>query len=198
MGLKENNVVFFRSLTKKINSTIHHSVFFKIGKITRVHGVKGEIFVSLSPPIKEIPDQVVGQVVQLRRGSELCLEVVVQEACLHKAGMIVQLEGVGERQRAERLKGADLFVPKQLFSSLKGENIYLCEVLNFEVCDKKRGLLGKIFAFSDSGAQDLLLIRSTENNQVEIPFINEFITHIDFESEKIQVDLPLNWPGLEC
>ncbi len=197
MGLKENNVVFFRSLTKKINSPVHHSVFLKIGKITRVHGVKGEVFVSLSPFTKETPARIRGQIVQVRRDSGVCLEAVVQEAHLHKAGMIAQLEGVTERQVAESLKGADFFVPKHLFSSSKGESVYLCEVLNFAVYDKKRGFLGKIFAFSGGGAQDLLLIRSDESKQVEIPFVDEFIIHIDFEEERLQVDLPLNWPGLE-
>lgn len=197
MGLKENNVVFFRSLTKKIKSSVHHSVFLKIGKITRVHGVKGEVFVSLSPFTKETPARIGGQVVQVKKDSKVCLEAVVQEARLHKDGMIVQLEGVVEKRMAEPLKGADFFVPKHLFTSSKGESLYLCEVLNFAVYDKKRGFLGKIFAFSDGGAQDLLLIQSDESKEVEIPFVNEFIIHIDFEEEKVQVDLPLGWPGLE-
>lgn len=196
MGLRENNVVFFRSLTKKINSTIGSSHFFKIGKITRVHGLKGEVFVSLFSPMVEIPVKIMGQMLQVRRSSEICLESVVQEARLHKTGMILKLKKVGNSQGAELLKGADLFVPKELFVSSKGEAIYLCEVLNFEVYDKKRGLLGKVFAFS-GGIQDLLLIRSGRGRQVEVPFIEEFIVRINFESEQIQVDLPFNWPGLE-
>lgn len=198
MELKENNVVFFRSLTtKKINPIIDQSSFLEIGKITRVHGLKGEFFVPLFSIAEEIPANIVGQIIQIRKNAKICLETRVRGARLHKNGVIVLLEGIAERQKAESLKGAVLFVSKRPFSSLKGETIYLCEVLNFEVYDKERGTLGKVFAFSDSGAQDLLLVRGTGNRQVEIPFIEEFISRIDFESKKIQVDLPLNWPGLE-
>ena len=197
MGLKENNVVFFRSLTKKINSITDNLVFLEIGKITRVHGLKGEVFVSLFSLSEEISANIVGQIIQIRKKSNVCLETMAQEARLHKGGMIVRLKGVEERKQAESLKEAVLFVPKQFFSSSKGEAVYLCEVLNFTVCDKKRGSLGKVLAFSDSGAQDLLLIQGKGNRQVEIPFIEEFISRIDFDLKKIQVDLPLNWPGLE-
>ena len=198
MGLRESNVVFFRSLTKKTKIILDHSNknFLKIGRITHVHGLKGECFVSffssgVDPLIIEKQD------VQIRKGSELVLSSAVQMARSHKKGMIVQLEGIESKKAAELLKGASFFVPVELFSSIKGENIYLCEVLSFEVCDKNRGVLGKVSAFSENGAQDLLLVQNENKDSIEIPFINEFIVHIDFELQKINVDLPLDWPGLE-
>ena len=199
MELKENNAVFFRSLTKKINLIKTDSIesFLELGKITRVHGLKGEIFVSLFSSDKEIPFIIKTQSIQIRRNTEIYLETPIQEARLHKEGLILQLQGVENREQAELLKGAFLFVPKKIFSSKKGEKIYLCEILNFTVDDKTRGKLGKIFAFSSNGSQDLLLIKNTKNEQIEILFIEPFIIHVDFELKKVQVDLPLNWPGLD-
>ena len=198
MGLRESNVVFFRSLTKKTKITFNHSSknFLKIGKITHVHGLKGEFFVSFfssgtDPLILE------GQDVQIRKNAEIALSSIVQTARAHKKGMIVQLEGVENRTKAELLNGASFWAPISLFSSVKGENIYLCEVLNFEVCDKGRGVLGKVSAFSENGAQDLLLVQIKNNRAIEIPFLDEFVVHIDFELQKIKVDLPMDWPGLE-
>ncbi len=173
---------------------ISHSSFLKIGKITHIHGLKGEFFISLFSHSTDIP--LTNQTVQIRKNSNILLETVVQAVRPHKTGLILWLKGLNTRQEAECLKGAELFVPKKLFSSVKGENIYLCEVLHFEVQDKKRGVLGKIFAFSDNSQQDFLLVQDNHGIQVEIPFIRAFVTHIDFESKKIQVNLPLNWPGI--
>ena len=199
MELKENNAVFFRSLTKKTNHIKTDSIesFLELGKITRVHGLKGELFVSLFSSDKEIPSIIKTQSIQIRKNTEIHLETPIQEARLHKEGLILQLQGVENREQAELLKGASLFIPKNIFSSKKGEKIYLCEILNFTVNDKARGKLGKIFAFSSNGSQDLLLIKNTKNEQTEIPFIEPFIIHIDFALKKVQVDLPLNWPGLD-
>ena len=197
MGLKENNDVSFRSLTKKINPVFDNHAFLNIGKIVRVYGLKGEVFVSLAAPTEDVPLIVINQAVQIRKNGEECLKALVQEARSYKKGMIVRLDKVTERQQAESLRGAFLYVSRRLFSSLKGEGMYLCEVLNFEVCDKSHGVVGKVFAFSDNGAQDLLLVQGTGNTPVEIPFIEAFVIDVDFDLEKIQVDLPSGWPGLE-
>ena len=233
MVLKESNVVFFRSLTKKTNSIIdtpiasEHSEgfgknnkksmaqkrvskdkesiktletdrddfsFLKIGIVAHVHGLKGEVFVSLFSQEEEIPSVIVDQIVQIKKDLNTCLETSVHEARSHKRGLIIKLKNVNTRQEAEMLKGAILFVPKKVFSSLKGENIYLCEVLNFEVYDQQLGVLGKIYAFSSNGAQDLLLVQNEQGMQMEIPFIKAFVVHIDFELKRVQVDLPSNWP----
>ena len=198
MGLRESNVVFFKSLTKKTKITFNHSYknFLKIGKITKVHGLKGECFVSfLSSGVDSLILK--GQDVQIKKDSELVLSSVVQMVRAHKKGVIVQLEEIKNKKEAELLKEASFWVPMRLFSSVKGENIYLCEVLHFEVCDKERGILGKVSAFSENGAQDLLLVQNENNSIIEIPFIDVFVIHIDFNLQKIKVDLPRDWPGLE-
>jgi len=197
VGLKENNGVFFRSLTKKINSAVDNHAFLNIGKIVRAYGLKGEVFVSLAAPAEGTPLIVINQVVQIRKNCGNYLDTLVQEARSYKKGMIVRLDRVTDRQQAESLNGAFFYVPRRLFSSLKGENMYLCEVLNFEVCDKNHGAIGTVFAFSDNGVQDLLLVQGTHSTPVEIPFTEVFVTDIDFDLERIQVDLPLGWPGLE-
>ncbi|MDE0518328.1 MAG: ribosome maturation factor RimM [Bdellovibrionales bacterium] len=205
--------------------------FLEIGKITRVHGLKGEVFVSLFSPSEEVSDLIMDQVAQIyRTGIEEALsrvsflleeekkrpknpvpalaqagiknrsnkkgyiETSIQRACAHKKGLIIKLKGIDTKLEAEALKGAVLSVPKKIFSSLKGENIYLCEVLNFKVYDRKIGTLGTIHAFSSNGAQDLLLVQDEKGTQREIPFIDEFITHVDFDLKKVEVHLPSNWP----
>ncbi len=173
--------------------------FLKLGKVTRTHGIKGEVFVSLFASLVDIPNSalfsvsetnqsgvqgskfqnhwpatkegkqkkregsgfntVIGQVVQIRKDTKLCLETQVLAFRFHKNGIIVHLKGVEDVNTAESLKEGHFFVPHQIFSSLEGENMYLCEILNFEVYDKKRGVLGKITAFSDNGMQDLLIVQ---------------------------------------
>ena len=182
--------------------------FLKLGKVTRTHGIKGEVFVSLFASSVDIPNfalfpiskknqsgvqgskfqnrwpvtkegkqkkqegssfnAIIGQVVQIRKDTKLCLETQVLSLRFHKNGIIVHLKGVGDIKTAESLKEGWFFVPHQIFSSLEGESMYLCEILNFEVYDKKHGVLGKITAFSDNGMQDLLIVqRSRDFKEVQ-------------------------------
>ena len=175
----------------------YENSFFKIGKITRVHGVKGEIFVSLCAP--EVGSLIARQTVQIKKSPKVFLETTVQEARAHKKGLIIMLKNLKTRQEATGLKGAFLFAPKEVFSSSKGEYLYLCEVLNFTVYDKKTDeALGKIFAFSDHKGQDIMLIQNQKDGKVvQAPFIKKFVKDINFTAKTIQVDLPNNWPGLQ-
>ncbi|MDE0118608.1 MAG: ribosome maturation factor RimM [Bdellovibrionales bacterium] len=217
--------------------------FLQIGKITRVHGLKGEVFVSLFSPSEEISSLVINQMVQIyrtsiekapsrasfplgtsvplgekkrqpetlvpakagkpalaerqgsnRSGIKDYIKTSIQKARSHKEGLIIKFKGIDTKLEAEALKGAVLSVPQKIFSSLKGENIYLCEVLNFKVYDQKMGALGTIRAFSSNGAQDLLLVQDEKGIQREIPFIDEFVIHVHFDLKKVQVHLPSDWP----
>ena len=210
MGLKKSKGAFFKSLTKKtspLNLVLEERrgfnqtgmSFLQIGKITRTHGLKGEIFVSLFSPSEHIAPLIMNQVIQIYRPGKEKKEKEInkkscQRACAHKKGLIIKLKGVDTKFEAEALKGAVLSVPQKIFVSLKGENMYLCEVLNFEVYDQKIGTLGTIHGFSSNGAQDLLLVQDEKGIQREIPFIDEFIIHVHFDLKKVQVHLPSNWP----
>ena len=206
MGLKENKDVFFRSLTKKKNNK--PADFLQIGKITRVHGLKGEVFVSfLSPPTLTTSQTelakpkekgnlcLTGWILQIRKADKIISEkTIVEKFRPHKQGGILQLTEVDSKEKAELLKDGEVFVEKQVFSSKTGENMYLCEVLNFKVYDKKRSYLGKIHAFAHNGAQDLLLVKREKKPQMEIPFVKALVTEVNFESQKVYIDLPEDWP----
>ena len=165
--------------------------WIKTGRVTHLHGMKGEIFVSLFAPEKELAKLIEGHNIAISHvlypdGKKTKLSQVLK-ARPHKNGLIIQLKGLNKP--APYMKDAFLYVPKKRFRSLKGDRIYLCEVLDFDVEDKQQGWLGQVMGFSGSGGQDLLRVRN-KNSLVEIPFIKEFVLNIDFKAQKIYMDLP--------
>ncbi len=174
--------------------------WIKTGRVTRLHGMKGEIFVSLFAPEKELARLIESHKIALSHvypddnkpdskktdDKKPKLDQVLK-ARPHKNGLIIQLKGMDKP--ALDMKGAFLYVPKKLFRSLKGDRIYLCEVLDFEVEDQKQGQLGEVTGFSDNGGQDLLKVQN-KDILLEIPFIREFVLNIDFQARKIYMDLP--------
>ena len=85
---------------------------------------------------------------------------------------------------------------KSLFLSDLGENIYLCEVLGFKVYDKNYGFIGEISGFSNNGAQDIIIVQKESSGlKMDILFIPELITKIDFKKNSLILNLPSGWPG---
>lgn len=108
-----------------------------------------------------------------------------------KKGFALRVEGVSDRNAAEELIGCPVFIPEDFLVSKKGEAIYLREILNFEVIDAVRGSVGTISGFSDNGAQDLIVISDNQKKQSEVPLVKPLLERIDFENEKVFMDIPV-------
>jgi len=105
-----------------------------------------------------------------------------------KDGLIVQLSGVTNRNESESLIGQEFYIDGELLKSQKGETIYLTEILGFEVYLGDQ-CVGRVESFSSNGPQDLLVVRN-EEHLFEIPFVDDFIQHMDFESKKLNMNFP--------
>lgn len=188
--------VSFKSLKKK---TTNKSVFLHLGYITRSHGVNGEVFIALLCVESSLSTKLVSRKLQIRKNNEIILNTGIVRVRCHKNGLIAQLEGIQSIEQVKDLIGASVFVPRSLFVSSSGQNIYLCEVEGFELHDKNRSFIGTVLGFSSNGAQDLLRIQKNnkESDLFEVPFIEPLITEVDFKTKKIFADLPFEWPGLD-
>ncbi len=146
------------------------------------HGIKGDLYVLVFS----------GDVSWLPKMKKLSLDgesFDVVRAKPFKKGFIATLKGFDNRNRAEEVKGAEVHVPAEFFVSKHGEQVFLSELLGFEVEDKNLGKLGSIKGFSSNGSQDLLVIENNKK-EVEIPFVKDFVVKMDFKTKTILTDLP--------
>lgn len=177
------------------NNSLLHTI---IGEITSTHGLKGDLFINANVSFTEdLASKLRLKPVQVRKKDCLLFDGFLGDVRPHKRGLIIQLEDVHNLLEAEVFKGAHLWVWKDLFTSGKGETIYLSEMLGFSVYDKNHGFIGYVTSFSDNGVQDILVVRNKKSGlSVDVLFIPEFVMHIDFKKSLLFLDLPLHWPGL--
>ncbi len=156
----------------------------KIGQVIDAHGIKGWLYIGVySGDLSMVDD--LEQLVLVTK-SLVQKEYSIMQIRSHKKGFICSLEELVNRNDAEALIGAQVWIDSEHFISEDGESLYLTEILNFEVVDHKVGLVGCVEAFSSNGLQDLLVI----NNQIEIPFVKEFVENVDFNKKIIYMQLP--------
>lgn len=160
--------------------------FVVVGYVKDAHGIKGEIFVRLPAGKAEW----VGDLKRVHLKKQQTLKTFeIERIRAHKDGLVIQLNGVVNRNQAEDLKGYEFEIPEALLQSKPGESIYLREVIGFEVVDRKLGFLGSIAAFDTNGIQDLIVLK-LRGKDILIPFIEPFITKMDFKNCRIEMDLP--------
>lgn len=107
-------------------------------------------------------------------------------------GVRITTEELKDRTQAEAFVSAAVMVPMDIFISAPGEVIYLSEILNFEVWETKQETEfchGQIIGFSSNGVQDLLRVQNAKG-VFEVPFVEDFIEEIDFETHKVWMQIP--------
>lgn len=163
-----------------MNSDVH------VGKVKSAHGLKGEVFVFIFS--KDTSWYKKLKYCQLKDLKSELTNYTVEKVKPHKEGLIIQLMGVTNRNESENLIGQEFYINEELLKSQKGETIYLSEILGFEVYLDDQ-CVGQVEAFSSNGPQDLLVVRN-EEHLFEIPFVEDFIQKLDFETKIISMSFP--------
>jgi len=159
--------------------------WIRIGVLTKPVGVRGELAVHLEHDDGEILTE--GLVVQLElpRGAP----VVARVARVFADGTKLGLEGVTDRDAAERLKGAVLSARRADFPPVDDDELYLVDLIGLRVVSVSGEPFGVIEAFSDNGAQPLAIVVDGER-KVEMPFVEGIVVRVDESARVVVVDPP--------
>lgn len=160
----------------------------KVGKIKDAHGLKGDLYVLIFSKdtswLKQLTTFALGP-------DESNLKTyTVEKAKVFKDGLMLKPKDVTDRNQSEALKGQMFYIPEELLVSDEGETIFLDEILNFDFYSGDENI-GVITGFSSNGFQDLLIVKKTKDQKdAEVPFVEDFIENIDFENRRVIMNLP--------
>lgn len=167
------------------------SILIAIGKITGVHGLTGNLKVwSYSDSIDTFTK---GARVQLRGKNEPAgSDYRILKAAPYKKGILLVLEGVDNRNKAEALIGKEMYILRDELPALEeSDTFYRQDLMGLDVIDRNRGHIGTIDHIFETGANDVLVVKN-EPDRVEtlVPFISSVIVSVDLSCRQMHVDLP--------
>jgi 16S rRNA processing protein RimM len=123
------------------------SALLEVGRITKPHGVRGEVIVTL----------VTNRTERLALDSVLYSDagdLVVEASRPHQGGWIVRFAGIADRNAAERLRG--LIVRAEPLHD--PDVLWVHELVGAQVLDTDGRLLGRVEAVQANPASDLLVL----------------------------------------
>ena len=159
-----------------------------IGVIAKSQGRKGEVAVN---PLTDFPERFIG----LRRvfiegaGGEP-VPFNVEAARVHKARPVVKLAGVSSISEAHALAGKEMRIPTSELISLPDGSFYHFEISGLRVMDRNRGFIGTSAEVLTTGGTDVLVVRSSDGEELLLPFCSEICRRIDPDAGCIEVDAP--------
>jgi 16S rRNA processing protein RimM len=121
--------------------------------------------------------------------------VAVRSAKLHGGDVVTQLDGLADRDAAEALKGASVFIARSLFPALPENEYYWSDLIGLDVVNLQGEALGKVADMMHNGAQSILRVAPGEEGAQErlIPFVDHFVKTVDQSARTITVDWGLDF-----
>lgn len=165
-----------------------------VGRVVAAHGVRGEVAVEV---LSDVPDRFEpGSEVLVRteragnlRRSRSVERLTVEQRRPHKGRLLVLFREVEDRDQAEDLRGADLFVESESVPAAPEGLFYHFELEGCLCVDRRRGDLGTVRAVVEDGG-GLLLVVGGEEGTLPVPFVESIVLDVDTAARRIDVELP--------
>lgn len=107
----------------------------------------------------------------------------------HKKGVILQLEGVDNRNLAEDLVGQEILIERSQLPEPEEDTWYWQDLIGLEVVDHDRGFIGKITRIFPTGANDVLVV-TDQDQETLVPMHKHFVESIDMDAGTMKITLP--------
>ncbi len=157
---------------------------YKIGHISRTHGLKGEVTITLLPGT--LPETV--ETCWLDAGDALESHLVVSFSARPDLAFM-KLQGTDTLEEARALRGRTVYLEKTGRPKAPRGTFHDDEVTEFTVSDKTLGTIGKVANVSRQGGRGFLMVKAGRR-EIIIPLDGPFITAIKKTTRMVEVDLP--------
>lgn len=158
---------------------------FKIGKIIKTHGFKGELVVKLDIEF----DQILKTELFFVDIDGITVPFFLSQKIrpFKKSQMLLNFVDIDSDIKAEKFIDCDIFTDTQNIEDLEFDEMW--EITGFKVYNNGE-FIGTVKNFVDIPANPLLEIISDKNIEILVPYNENFIVNSDYIAREIYLNLP--------
>ena len=113
------------------------------------------------------------------------------EAKEHSDSVVATAQEVPDRNTAELLKGARIFVSRASFPTPEADEYYWVDLIGLDVVNREGVALGAVRELLHTGPQTVLVLAYEEEGKAQermIPFVSAYIDTVDLAGRRITAD----------
>jgi 16S rRNA processing protein RimM len=118
-------------------------------------------------------------------------KLVIMEAKIHSGTVVALARAVDDRNAAEALRGARIFVSRSSFPTAEKDEYYWVDLIGLSVVNREGVALGSVKELLSTGAQTVLVMDYEQDGKTlerMIPFVAVYIDDVDLPARRILVD----------
>ncbi len=101
--------------------------------------------------------------------------------------LVLRLEGVDTRDKAEALRGTELFIDTDEVSIEEDDSYFVGSLMDMSVVDEDSKQLGVVVGYFETKAHGILEVKAVNGELVRIPFIGRYVENVDEDAAVITV-----------
>lgn len=158
-----------------------------VGNIGAPFGVRGWLKIySFTEPATNILEYLPWQI----KRTEHWQNIKLLSGRAHGKGIVAQLEGISDRDKAIEYRGIDIAISRKLLPELSGDQVYWSELVGMLVQNLQGEQLGHIKDVFATGANDVIVVSVPRQKEpILIPYVlDHYVISIDKTSRIMRVD----------
>ena len=159
---------------------------FFFGKITKTHGLKGEITIKLDVANPEDFKDLRYLLIE-DRGN--LIPYFIENQKINGDKMFVQLQDVKKVEQAVTFMGKAVFLPNEMMPQLAEDEFYYQEIIGFNLIDVAKGEIGEISNVLEYPTQAVIQVMK-DGKEILIPIHDDIIQKVNKKAKTLTVKAP--------
>ena len=170
----------------------HDAADIIVGRIVGVHGIRGQVKVHSNCRPRESLFQYRHFTARQEGRPDLHLRLLRGQA--NGKGLVAAFADIADRDRAMTLCGYTLHICRDQLPPAANGEYYWADLIGLRVENRQGITLGQIAELFETGANDVLVVRANDDQEILIPYIRpHYIENIDLAAGVMQVDWEWAW-----
>lgn len=157
-----------------------------LGKITRRHGLAGNVILKLDTDQPELYNKLESIFVEI---NGLLVPFFIEKSSWSKLDALNIAFKNSSEALVDQSLGKNVYLPLTTLPKLSGKQFYYHEIIGFEILDQDNNNCGVIRSVNDQTAQNYF-VTNLDGKEVVIPIIKDWILEVDREERFIKMQLP--------
>ena len=159
---------------------------FFFGKITKTHGLKGELTIKLD--VANPADFAELRYLLIEDRGNL-IPYFIEYQKINGDKMFVQLQDVKRMEQAVTFIGKAVFLPNELLPQLDDDEFYYNEIIGFKLIDAEKGEIGAISDVLEYPTQAVIQVMK-DKKEILIPIHDDIIQKVDKKAKILNIKAP--------
>ena len=125
-----------------------------------------------------------------------CVKIKIRQAKEQGDTVVVEADGIDDRNLTEQLQGCRIFISRESFPSTTEGEYYWVDLIGLAVVNREGVALGTVKELLATGPQTVLVLQPAADDPRKermIPFVDHFVDKVDLEAQLITVSWLLEY-----